>query len=167
MRRSLPLLSLLLLGCQNQPLEVASSVELERFQGRWYEIAKLPRPSQADCTSTTADYTLKSRTELLVVNECRLGSLTGPKNRVAARAVASDPKVPAKLSLNFGYAYGDYWILEVGEKYDYAVVGHPTRDYLWILSREPTLSEATLGGVVERAQANGFPVALLDYTKQQ
>jgi apolipoprotein D and lipocalin family protein len=159
------LFGLLALACQNEPLEVAQ-VNLSRMQGKWFEIAKLPRPSQAGCTGTTAEYQLKSATELLVVNECHDGNLAGPLKRVAARAVANDASVPAKLSLDFGFAYGDYWIVEVGEDYQYAVVGHPTRDYLWILSRERTLPQATLDGVLARAKAKGFPVGILSYTEQ-
>jgi len=157
--------SLLLLGCQSEPLEVAH-VDLTRMQGKWFEIAKLPRASEAGCTGTTAEYQLKSATELLVVNECHEGSLHGALKRVAARAVATDAAVPAKLSLDFGFAYGDYWIIEVGDDYEYAVVGHPTRDYLWILSRERSLPKATLDAVLSRAQGRGFPVGILSYTEQ-
>lgn len=156
---------LLALACQNEPLDVAQ-VELSRMQGKWFEIAKLPRPSQAGCAGTTAEYRLASPVELLVVNECREGGLQGPVKRAAARAVVTDPAVPAKLSLDFGFAYGDYWIIEVGGDYEYAVVGHPTRDYLWILSRERRLPEPTLSGVLQRAQALGFPVSILSYTEQ-
>jgi apolipoprotein D and lipocalin family protein len=164
MKRSwLGLSAWLLVACQSEPLDVAQ-VELSRMQGKWFEIAKLPRASQAGCTGTTADYQLHSATELLVVNECFEGHLQGPVKRVAARAVASDAAVPGKLSLDFGFAYGDYWIIEVGETYEYAVIGHPSRDYLWILSRERTLPEAKLAGVLERARGRGFPVAILDYT---
>jgi apolipoprotein D and lipocalin family protein len=153
-------------GCQNEPLDVAH-VELSRMQGKWFEIAKLPRPSQAGCTGTTAEYRLASANELLVVNECHEGNLDGPVKRVAARAVASDPAEPGKLSLDFGFAYGDYWILEVGDEYEYAVVGHPSRDYLWILSREPSLTKSKLKGALERAQSRGFPVGILDFTAQR
>ena len=159
------LLGLLALACDSEPLDVAQ-VELSRLQGKWFEIAKLPRPSQAGCTGTTAEYQLKSATELLVVNECHEGDLHGPLKRVAARAVATDAAVPAKLSLDFGFAYGDYWVIEVGADYEYAVVGHPSRDYLWILSRERRLARATLDGVVARARARGFPVGILSYTEQ-
>lgn len=161
----LALCGLLLVACQSEPLDVAQ-VELSRMQGKWFEIAKLPRPSQAGCTGTTAEYTLKSDSELLVMNECHEGDLHGPVKRVAARAVVNDAQVPAKLSLDFGFAYGDYWIIEVGPHYEYAVVGHPTRDYLWILSREKTLPKPTLEGVLQRARSHGFPVGILDYTAQ-
>lgn len=156
---------LLSLGCQSEPLEVAH-VDLTRMQGKWFEVAKLPRTSQAGCSGTTATYELKSKTELLVVNECHEGNLQGPLKRVAARAIATDATVPAKLSLDFGFAYGDYWIVEVGADYEYAVVGHPSRDYLWILSREKSLPKETLSGVLSRAQGRGFPVGILSYTEQ-
>jgi apolipoprotein D and lipocalin family protein len=163
--RKLALVALMLLGCHDEPLDVAN-VELSRMQGKWFEIASLPRPSQAGCTGTTAEYQLASKTELLLVNECHEGKLDGPLKRVAARAVVTDPAVPAKLSLDFGFAYGDYWLVDVGPDYEYAVVGHPTRDYLWILSRERSLPHATLDGILERARAKGFPVGVLTYTEQ-
>jgi apolipoprotein D and lipocalin family protein len=155
----------LLAGCEDEPLPVAEDLNLQRLQGKWFEIAKLPRATQADCTATTAEYSFKSKTELLVINECKLGSPNGPNHRAAARAVVTDPDVPAKLSLDFGFAYGDYWILEHGEDYEYVVIGHPTRNYFWVIAREPRLSEEVLSGIRERAKANGFPIALLEYTK--
>ena len=168
MRCSLPvaLVALVALGCQQEPpLEVAH-VDLQQMQGKWYEIAALPRLTQAGCTATTAEYQLKSANELLVINECHEGSATGPLKRVAARAVATDPDQPGKLSLDFGFAYGDYWVTDVGEHYEYLVVGHPSRDYLWILSRTRTLPSATLDGVLTRAREKGFPVGVLRYTAQ-
>lgn len=154
------------MACQHEePLDVAR-VELSRMQGKWFEIASLPRRSQAGCTGTTSEYQLKSATELLVINECHEGNLQGAVKRVAARAVATDAAVPAKLSLDFGFAYGDYWIIEVADDYSYAVVGHPTRDYLWILSREPSLPKPTLDGILQRSRALGFPVGILKYTEQ-
>jgi apolipoprotein D and lipocalin family protein len=154
------------LGCQHESLDVVH-VDLQQMKGKWYEIAKLPRLTQARCTGTTAEYQVRSASELLVINECHEGSLGGPLKRIAARAVASDPSEPAKLSLDFGFAYGDYWVIDVGAQYEYLVVGHPSRDYLWILSRTPTLDSDTLSSVVERAKQKGFKVAFLDYTEQQ
>ena len=169
MQRALrwPLLALVALACQSDPPLNVAHIDLKLMEGKWYEVASLPRPTQAGCTGTTAQYQLKSSTELLVVNECHLGDLNGPVKRAAARAVAADPDTPAKLSLDFGFAYGDYWVIDVGEQYEYLVVGHPSRDYLWILSREPSLPRATLDGAIERARANGFPVGILSYTRQQ
>lgn len=154
------------LGCtEHAPLEVAK-VELERFQGGWYEIAKLPRPTQEGCVATTAYYRLKSSTELDVYSECHEGSVDGPVRRMAARAVVTDPDEPAKLSLDFGGFFGDYWIVDRDDAYEHAVVGHPSRDYLWILARRAAISDEDYRALVEHAKAKDFDVSRLEMTAQ-
>jgi MYXO-CTERM domain-containing protein len=74
--------------------------------------------------------------------------------------------VPAKLALSVGGYSGDYWILEVGPTYEYAVIGHPSRSYFWILSRSPTLDPATMQGVLGRAESNHFDTSQLEFTPQ-
>jgi apolipoprotein D and lipocalin family protein len=161
------LLALSLGACtQDPPLATVPSVDLHRFQGQWYEIAHLPRPTQADCTGTKAAYAVTSPTTLTLVHQCYVGSLNGPVKQSVANAVVQDPGATAKLSVDFGGFYGDYWIIDLGQKYDYAVVGHPSRDYLWILSRTPKLDASTLAEVTKRAQDNGFDVSRLQYTLQ-
>jgi apolipoprotein D and lipocalin family protein len=156
-----------LTGCQNAPLDVVDGVDLGRFQGRWYEIARLPRATQIDCTATTASYKLKSDGDLVVTNECNVGGLNGVRRQVTASAKVTNAAVPAKLSVDFGGFYGDYWIIDLDrDAYRYAVVGHPTRQYLWILSREPTLGDAALAPILERAAQKGFDTTRLEYTKQ-
>jgi apolipoprotein D and lipocalin family protein len=153
-------------GGANPPLDVAQNVDLSRFQGKWYEIAKLPRTTQTDCYATMAFYTQESDGALSLVNQCNVGSTDGPLNTISMTATVTDPTVPAKLALQVGGFSGDYWIIEVGTNYEYAVVGHPTRAYLWILSRTPVLDSTTLQGIVSRAQANQFDVSTLEYTPQ-
>jgi apolipoprotein D and lipocalin family protein len=154
-------------GCsQDPPLDVAPNVDLSRFQGQWYEIAKLPRTTQADCYNTSAYYTLFSDGSMALINQCFLGSASGPLKSVTMGAQAPDPSTPAKLAVDVGGFYGDYWILEVGPSYDYAVVGHPSREYLWILSRTPTLADSTMSGVISRMQAEDFDTSALQYTPQ-
>jgi apolipoprotein D and lipocalin family protein len=155
----------MLVGC-HEKLDVASDVDLQRFQGKWYEIAKLPRSTQSDCTATTASYSFASNGDLVLQNECHLGQPSGPLKSVAMRAKVDDPSVPAKLSLDIGGFYGDYWILEVGDHYEYAVIGTPSRAYLWILSRTPTLDEATMRGLLEHARAKNFDTSRMELTKQ-
>jgi apolipoprotein D and lipocalin family protein len=146
---------------------VVEGVELQRFQGDWYEIAKLPRVTQADCTGTTSRYELKSDNKLVVTNACRLGNLEGNHRQVVAAARVPNPDVPAKLSIEFGGYFGDYWIIDLDrDGYQYAVIGHPARQYLWILSRKPTIESATLAPILERATQKGFDVSRLEYTKQ-
>jgi apolipoprotein D and lipocalin family protein len=151
---------------QEPPLATVGSVDLQRFQGQWFEIAHLPRPTQVNCTGTTANYALTSPTTLTLVHQCNVGSLDGPLRQVVANAVVKDPSATAKLAVDFGGIYGDYWIIDLGAQYEYAVVGHPSRDYLWILSRSPKLDAMTLEGVKNRAQDSGFDVSRLEYTTQ-
>jgi apolipoprotein D and lipocalin family protein len=155
------------LGCGSEPpLDVASNVDLTRFQGKWYEIARLPRTTQTDCYGTTAFYTGAANGTLNFVNQCNVGSAGGPLTTVSMVASVPDTTVPAKLTLDVGGFTGDYWILEVGQDYEYAVVGHPSRAYLWILSRTPTLDSTTMQGVLGRAQGNHFDTSRLLYTPQ-
>ncbi|MFO0762501.1 MAG: lipocalin family protein, partial [Byssovorax sp.] len=91
-------------------------------------------------------------------------TLGGALKQRSARAEITD--VSAKLSIDVGGFTGDYWILEVGEHYEYAVIGVPSRDYLWILSRTPKLDEALLQGIEARAHAAKFDTARLERTPQ-
>lgn len=150
-------------ACSNEPLDVAPSVDLARFQGRWYEIAKLPRPTQANCKGTQAFYTLRDK-GLDVMNQCHLDTLDGELKQRSARAEVIEGN--AKLSIDVGGFTGDYWILEVGEHYDYAVVGVPSRDYLWILSRTPKLDEKIYASLVQKAHDAKFDTARLERTEQ-
>lgn len=154
-------------GCSSAPpLDVAQNVDLGRFQGKWYEVASLPRTTQTDCYGTTAFYTPQSDGSFHFVNQCSVGSPTGPTKSATMTATVPDPSAPAKLALDIGGFSGAYWIVEVGANYEYAVVGHPSRAYLWILSRTPTLDPATVQGIVDRAQANHFDTSKLQYTPQ-
>jgi apolipoprotein D and lipocalin family protein len=155
---------LALSGCSYEPLDVAPQVDLARFQGKWFEIAKLPRTTQSSCTGTTAFYTLRNG-GLDVTNECRRGKLDGEVASSAAR-VDTTGEGTAKLSIQIGVFSGDYWILEVGEHYEYAVIGVPSREYLWIMSRTPTLDQTVLDGIVSRMTAKKFPMSRLEHTVQ-
>jgi apolipoprotein D and lipocalin family protein len=126
----------------------------------------LPRAPEADCNGTTAFYTQNADGSLGFVNQCNLGSATGALYTVAMTASVPNAAVPAKLALQVGGYTGDYWILEVGSSYEYAVVGHPSRSYWWLLSRTPSLDASTTQGVLDRAKNDGFDVSQLQYTPQ-
>jgi apolipoprotein D and lipocalin family protein len=150
-------------ACDDKPPLTVAEVDLGRFQGKWYEIAKLPRRTETGCEGTTATYRLKPDGKLDLQSECKVGGVT---QRMIAEAVVSDPQTPGKLSLDIGGFFGDYWILEVGKDYEYAVVGHPTRSYLWILSRTPTLPRDDLTRILDGARERQFDVSRLEYTVQ-
>ncbi len=137
-------------------LEVVGAVDLSRYVGRWYEIARLPNRFEKKCAdSVTATYTLRSDGKVEVVNRCRKAN--GDYTTAKGKAKIVDKKTNAKLKVTFFWPfYGDYWILDLGPNYEYAVVGAPNRDYLWILSRTPQLDEQLYQGLLAKMAASGF-----------
>jgi apolipoprotein D and lipocalin family protein len=141
-------------------------LDLDRYVGRWHEIARLPNRFQARCAAeTTADYERLPDGGLRVVNTCvggdgrmiratgraRLAQHDGPASRLKVRFA---PGILAFLPM----VWGDYWVLDVTEDYSAALVGTPNRRYLWILSRQPSLDEGTYRRLVDTAAAQGFAV---------
>lgn len=149
------------------PLKTVSKVDLSRYTGTWFEIASYPQRFQKGCTATTATYTLRDDGEIGVVNRCRKGSLQGEQDSAEGRARVVDATTNAKLEVTFFWPFwGDYWIVDLGQNYEYAVVGHPGRDYLWILSRTPTMEESVYQGILNRLQTKGYPLDRLQKTLQ-
>ena len=157
-----------------QPLEVVPSVDLERYCGMWYEIARLPNGFQTKCAGdVVATYTLLDDGQIKVVNRCRKedGEITEAEGR-AKRASDNEPN--SKLKVRFApailsflpFVWGNYWILELDTAYTYAVVGQPDREYLWILSRSPKMEENTIEGILDRMREKGFGVMKIMRTKQ-
>ena len=158
---SVPVLSLVVGGCPAvdetlfPPLETVSAVDIDRYAGKWYEIAKYPVVLENGCVDITAEYTLLEDGTVRVVNTC--GSTDGSSRDIVGSASVTDPSTNAKLSVSFFGPFGaPYWIIELDEDYQYAVVGDPSRECLWILSRTPSLDEATLSGILDRLPARGY-----------
>ena len=145
-------------------LEVVSFVDLAKYLGKWYEIAHLPAKFQQDCDETTATYALLDNGSVSVLNECKKDG----KAKVAnGKAKVVDKTTNAKLKVTFFWPfYGDYWIIRLGEAYDYAVVGTPNRKYLWILSRTPKMDDMLFAQLTEFAKSKGFDVSKLIITRQ-
>jgi apolipoprotein D and lipocalin family protein len=149
------------------PLETVAHVDLPRYLGTWYEIASFPQRFQRGCTATTANYSLRRDGDIDVLNRCRKGSLDGKEQSALGRARVVDRATNAKLQVSFFRPFwGDYWIIDLAADYSYAVVGHPGRDYLWILSRTPTMAEATYEGIIGRLQSRRYETARLVRTLQ-
>jgi apolipoprotein D and lipocalin family protein len=148
-------------------LKTVARVELERYLGTWYEIANFPQRFQRGCTATTATYSLRADGQIDVVNRCRKDAPDGPEKVASGRARIVDPSSNAKLEVSFFWPFwGDYWIIDLGADYDYAVVGHPGRDYLWILSRTPTMKAEVYEAIVARLSAQGYEAHRLVRTVQ-
>lgn len=141
-------------------LKVVDKVDVKKYMGKWYEIASIPVWFQKDCAGgTTATYELRSDGTVKVLNQCYKEN--GELKNASGRAWVVDESTNAKLKVSFlpfGLKLfgGDYWVIDLGENYEYAVVGHPTREYGWILSRTPELPEDVLKGIVGRIEAMGY-----------
>ena len=143
-------------------------VDLDRYLGRWYEVASFPQCFQQGCVATTANYTLRDDGRIRVENECRDGSFDAELRRVEGVAWVTDPNgSQAKLKVQFFWPFsGDYWIIELDPEYRYAVVGHPSRDYLWILARTRTLNSVVYEALRARIEAQGYDLGRLNRTPQ-
>ena len=140
-------------------LEVVPHVDLEKYLGKWYEIAHLPARFQEGCSETTATYTLSKNGNISVLNECRR---KGKVTQAKGKAKVVDKTTGAKLKVTFFWPfYGDYWIIKLGNDYDYAVVGTPNRKYLWILSRTPQMDDELFSQLIEFVKSKGFDVGSL------
>ena len=149
------------------PLEVVESVDLDRYLGRWYEIASYPAWFQKNCTAVTADYSLRDDGVIEVVNSCRKGSLDGKLKQSKGRAKVVDETTNAKLKVSFfGPFWGPYWIIDLDPDYQWAVVGAPNRKYLWILGRTPQMDEEIYEEIVSRLPAKGYDPEGLNRTLQ-
>ena len=145
-------------------LETVAKVELEKYLGKWYEIAHLPAGFQNGCNQTTATYTLLDNGNVSVLNECLKN---GKYKKAKGTAKVVDKLTGAKLKVTFFWPfYGDYWIIKLGENYDYAVVGTPNRKYLWILSRTPEMDQRLYSELIGFAKFKGFNTNNLILTAQ-
>jgi apolipoprotein D and lipocalin family protein len=147
-------------------LQPVPYVDLARYVGRWYEIARYPNRFEKDCASdVTATYTQLSGGKIEVLNECRKADGQRKRSKGTARVV--DKGTNAKLKVTFFWPFsGNYWIIDLAPYYSYAVIGEPGRKYLWILSRTSLLTESTYGEIVTRVRELGYDPSKLTKTKQ-
>ncbi|BDQ04444.1 lipocalin family protein [Ignavibacterium sp.] len=146
---------------QQKELKTVDYVDLKKYAGLWYEVAKIPNRFQSQCVKgTTARYTLKENGEIEVVNSCFDEDGDLDKTEGVARVV--DKKSNAKLEVSFfsilGWrpVWGDYWIIGLDENYQWAIVGTPTRKYGWILARQPKLDNETLEKIYSILKEQGY-----------
>jgi apolipoprotein D and lipocalin family protein len=155
-------------------VKTVPSVNVDRYVGKWYEIAKYPNRFQKKCiANTTATYTKKADGRLEVLNSCRTEN--GETDEAKGEAKIVDKNTNARLKVRFApgflsllpFVWGDYWVIDLDREYKYAVVGTPSRDYLWILSRTPELDENTYQGIISRIKEQGFDPNRLVKTPQR
>lgn len=146
------------------PHQAVSDLKLSEYLGTWYEIASFPMFFQSrDCIGTTATYTRQADGRIKVWNQChRRRGDSWTLDRVEGSARPTEQ--PGQLKVTFGGPEADYWVIALDDNYQYALVGHPRRDYLWILSREPIMLPELYAELVQRAQAMGYDVSRLEKT---
>ena len=166
-----------------EPLQTVASVDLKRFQGRWYQIAYYPNVFQKQCVgNTTADYRLLMTGHVEVTNQC--STADGSVSKVVGAARVKPPKffgVPvakgtdtAKLEVRFAPSFlawlnavwAPYWVIQLADDYRYAVVGEPNREFLWILSRTPTLAPQDRAAITARLQQQSYDPSKLQEEPQ-
>jgi len=144
-------------------LATVPKVDLDRYAGRWHELARTPNWFQRNCAAdVTADYARRPDGTVSVVNGCRRADGAVDRSEGTARVV--DPATNAKLEVAFApqalrwipAVWGNYWVIELAPDYRYAIVGEPSREYLWVLSRTPTLDDATWKSIDARIAAAGY-----------
>ena len=144
------------------PLTTAPHVDLNRYLGEWYEIARYPNRFQKDCPASKATYSLRPDGRIEVINECCSSDYRKVLRSVRGTAKVVDRESNAKLKVTFFWPFsGAYWIIDLGEDYQYAVVGHPDRKYLWILGREENMNEELYQEIITRLASQGYDPAKL------
>jgi apolipoprotein D and lipocalin family protein len=150
-----------------QKLQTVPFVDLDKYAGKWFEIASFPQTFQKGCHNTTAEYTLTDKGYVIVENKCNRDSLTGKPSSIKGKAFVVKNTGNAQLKVQFFWPFkGKYWIIDLADDYSYAVVGHPNRKYLWILSRTSKMSDSIYQRILSRLAIKQFDISKLMITPQ-
>ncbi len=151
----------------DQTLETVANVDLNKYSGKWFEIASYPQRFQKGCHCTTAEYTVSDEGYVIVENRCNRDSVNGKQSYIKGKAFVDKNSGNAKLKVQFFWPFkGKYWIIDLADDYSYAVVSHPNKKYLWILSRTPKMNEATYNQILLRLKEKHFDLTKLQLTPQ-
>ncbi len=153
---------------EHAPIKTVPLVDLNRYLGKWYEIARFPNFFQKNCDKAIAQYSLGDNGEVDIVNICRKIS-DGTLEEVHGIARVEDTKTYAKLSVTFlppwlrwtGVGRGKYWVIDLEPEYQFAVVSEPNRKYLWILSRTAEMKKSVYDGILSRLVEQGYDTTRL------
>ena len=155
-------------GIIMKPLKTVDYVDVNRYVGQWYEIARYPNSFQKGCVGSRAAYTLRDDGKIGVVNECYDKTFSGKLRSAKGKAWVVDKETNARLKVSFFWPFaGDYWIIDLGQDYEYAVVGHPERKFLWILSRLPEMPDDVYQMILDRLQKKEYDITKLIKTEQK
>lgn len=159
---------MLTVASMSQTLTTVPYVDLKKYSGKWHEIASFPQRFQKRCTGTTAEYTLSNKGYMIIENRCNKDSSNGKQSHIKGKAFVVQNSGNAKLNVQFFWPFeGKYWIIDLAEDYSYAVVGHPDKKYLWILSRTPTINDNIYQQIISRVKEKGFDISKIKLTTQK
>ena len=156
-----------LFSCGRIDLPTVKELDVERYMGTWYEIARLPNSFEKGLDCVSATYTLREDWKITVLNKGR--KIEDPDEIKSIKGVAwvPDKDFPGRLKVRFFWPFsGKYWIISLDENYQYALVGAPDRQYLWVLSKSPELEDAVYDSMLEIANKNGFDISKMIVVNQ-
>jgi len=156
------------IGCSAKypPLATVEEVDIQKYRGTWYEIARFEHFFEKNCKNVTATYEIKEDQKIAVTNRCT--DITTNEKKEATGVAYAVNKTNSKLKVSFFRPfYGDYWILDLEENYQYALVGSPSRELLWILSRTKTMSDETKQNILKKLPELGFESDKFIWTIQE
>lgn len=169
MKKTVYLLAMMLLifSCgSNEELKTVPNVDIEKYAGTWYEIAKLPNKFEKGLTCISATYSIKENGKINVLNQ-GFKTEKGTWKDITGTAWVPDSKNPGQLKVRFFWPFsGDYYIIALNDDYTYALVGDPSRKYLWILSKNKYLDPAIYNELLNIAKKNGFNTDLVEKVDQ-
>lgn len=159
-------------GCKTNSdkmdVTTVKQLDLERYMGTWYEIARFDHSFERNLVGVTATYSLRPDGKITVVNQGYKNALGGKPNRAKGKAKQPNPNDPGKLKVSFFlFFYADYYILELDRDYQWVLIGSSTNKYLWILSRSPELSTEKLNYILGKAKQRGYDTSKLIWVKQK
>ena len=151
---------------KNPPLQTVKKVDLQKYLGTWYEIARFEHFFEKDCKNVSANYSMMDEKTIQVINKCTKITTNESKEATGRAYAVDDSNSKLKVSF-FRPFYGDYWILVLDKNYEYVLVGTPNREYLWILARDKTISPEIKNSILEKLPSLGFDSSKLLWTIQE
>jgi len=148
-------------------MKTVENVDIQKYLGTWYEIARFPHSFEKNLQGVTATYTMRKNGKIKVLNQGYKNSLDGKLKTATGKAFIPNPEVPGHLRVSFFlWFYSDYYILELDKDYQYVLVGSSSPDYLWILSRTPKLDENIYNELTSKAKSLGYDLSKLEKVEQ-
>lgn len=146
---------------------VVHQLDIDKYLGKWYEISRYDHSFERGLVGVTATYSYRKDGKIKVINEGFKKSLEGKRSKAIGKAKVPNPNIPSKLKVSFfWFFYGDYFVLELDDNYQWAVIGSSSEKYLWILSRAPQIDETLYNQLLNKLTKRGYDVGKLIKVKQ-